>query len=62
MTAMIGFGRTPKAAESVVEVKDGVKLTVQRADNILKKERKIYRSVQKLCHNVKSIANNVHGL
>jgi hypothetical protein len=33
---IVKFGLTPKAVESVAEVKDGAKLMVQRADNILK--------------------------
>lgn len=52
MIAMIVFGRTPKAVESVGEVKDGAKLMVQRVDNILKGERN--KSIkQRLHHNVK---------
>lgn len=45
MIVMIVFGRIPKAVESVVEVKDGVKLMVQLVDNILKAERKKNRLV-----------------
>lgn len=59
MTVMIVFGQIPKAAESVGKVKDGAKLMV-RVDiqgNILKESKEKYRSVQKLHHNVKSIAN-----
>lgn len=37
---MVVFGRIPKIAESVGEVIDGAISTVQRADNILRTERK----------------------
>jgi hypothetical protein len=40
------FGLTPKAVESVGEVRDGAKLMVQRVDNILKEINRKYRSVQ----------------
>lgn len=57
---MIVFGQIPGVEESVGEVRDGAKLMVQRVGipgNILKESKGKYRSVQKLHHNVKSIAN-----